>query len=72
MTPDRAVFVGDAVWDVYAAAELEMPCLALTSGGICAAELREAGAVAVYRDPADLLDHLDKLPERAAAILGTG
>jgi HAD superfamily hydrolase (TIGR01509 family) len=70
LTPDRAVFVGDAVWDVYAAARLEMPCLALTSGGICAADLREAGAVAVYRDPADLLDHLDKLPEPVAAILG--
>jgi len=58
LTPDRAVLVGDAVWDVYAAAELDMPCIGLTCGGISAAELREAGAVEVYADPRDLLDHL--------------
>jgi HAD superfamily hydrolase (TIGR01509 family) len=58
------VFVGDAVWDVHAAGKLSIPCIGLTCGGISAAELRDAGAVAVYADPAELLqnlDHLDRL-----------
>jgi HAD superfamily hydrolase (TIGR01509 family) len=56
----RAVFVGDSVWDVEAAARLGIPCIGLTCGGTSAAELREAGAVETYKDPADLLAHLDR------------
>jgi HAD superfamily hydrolase (TIGR01509 family) len=56
--PRRAVFVGDSVWDVEAAAELEVPCIGLTCGGTSAAELRQAGAVAVYADPRELLSRL--------------
>jgi HAD superfamily hydrolase (TIGR01509 family) len=56
--PRQCVFVGDAVWDVKAAAKLDIPCIGLASGGTSAAELREAGAVETYRDPADLLRHL--------------
>lgn len=51
----NAVFVGDAVWDIYAAAELGIPAIGLTCGGTSAAELSEAGAVAVYDSPRDLL-----------------
>jgi HAD superfamily hydrolase (TIGR01509 family) len=69
VTADRAVFVGDAVWDVSAAAKLDIPCIGLTCGGISAAELLEAGAVAVYTDPADMRAHLDRLPQEAAARL---
>jgi hypothetical protein len=36
----------------------------LTCGGISAAELTEAGAVAVYADPAELHEDLDKLLSR--------
>jgi HAD superfamily hydrolase (TIGR01509 family) len=56
----EVAFVGDAVWDVYAAAKLDIPCIALTCGGISAAELREAGAVEVYADPAQMLAQLDR------------
>jgi len=56
---DQVVFVGDAVWDVAACARLGIPCVALTCGGTSRAELVDAGAVAVYEDPADLLGHLD-------------
>ena len=52
------MFVGDSVWDVEASAELGIPCIGLTCGGTSAAELREAGAVETYKDPADLLAHL--------------
>ena len=54
----QAVFVGDSVWDVYAAAKLDVPCIGLTCGGISTAELTHAGAVEVYPHPAALLDAL--------------
>jgi HAD superfamily hydrolase (TIGR01509 family) len=69
LAPERVVFVGDSVWDVYAAARLDIPCIGLTCGGISAAELGDAGAVAIYRDPADLHTGLDRLPRRALDIL---
>jgi HAD superfamily hydrolase (TIGR01509 family) len=56
---ENCVFVGDSVWDIEACTRIEMPCIALLSGGICEAELTSAGAVAVYRDPAHLLEEFD-------------
>jgi HAD superfamily hydrolase (TIGR01509 family) len=55
---DEVVFVGDSLWDVYACAKLDIPCIGVTCGGISAAELREAGAVEVYADPAELRQRL--------------
>ncbi len=56
----RAVFVGDAVWDVEAARRAGVSCLAvLTGGGFSREELRDAGAREVYDSPADLLARLD-------------
>jgi len=60
--PRAAVFVGDSVWDVQAAARLDIPCIGLACGGTSAGELREAGAVATYDDPAALLAALDDSP----------
>lgn len=62
----RAVMIGDATWDVIAAAQVGIPTIGLLSGGFGEAELRDAGAAAVYRDPADLLEHLDEALRRAA------
>jgi HAD superfamily hydrolase (TIGR01509 family) len=62
LTPPQVVLVGDSVWDIRAAAHLNIPCVALTCGGTCAEELTRAGAVAVYEDPADLLRKLDASP----------
>jgi HAD superfamily hydrolase (TIGR01509 family) len=56
----RAVFVGDSVWDVQASARLGIDCIGVTCGGTSAAELLDAGAVAVYDDPAALLTALDE------------
>jgi HAD superfamily hydrolase (TIGR01509 family) len=67
LRPEEVVFVGDSVWDVYACAKLDIPCIGLTCGGISAAELREAGAVEVYADPVELLR---RLPE--SALTGSG
>jgi HAD superfamily hydrolase (TIGR01509 family) len=59
LTPDRVVFVGDAVWDVESSSQLGIPCIGLTSGGLAASELHDAGAVETYAHPADLLASLD-------------
>lgn len=56
----EVVFVGDAVWDGHACGKLGIPFLAVTCGGTSAAELRDAGAVSVYRDPAALLHDLEQ------------
>jgi HAD superfamily hydrolase (TIGR01509 family) len=60
VTTDRAVFVGDTVWDVEAASRAGVRCVGVVTGGICAAELRDAGAVAVYGGASDLLAHLNE------------
>jgi HAD superfamily hydrolase (TIGR01509 family) len=57
-----AVMIGDAVWDVQAAATAGVRCIAVRSGGVGAAELTDAGAVAVYDDVASLLRELDSSP----------
>lgn len=64
LSATQALFVGDTVWDVEAAGRLGMPCVGLECGGTSAAELREAGAVATYADPAALLEGLPALLER--------
>ena len=62
LRPENAVLVGDAVWDVQAAAKAGLPCVGLECGGTSAAELLEAGAVSTYRDPADLLARFEGSP----------
>jgi HAD superfamily hydrolase (TIGR01549 family) len=68
----HAFLVGDAVWDVIAANEEGLPTVGLLSGGYGRAELLEAGAVAVYRDPADLLEHLDEALAAVARVSARG
>jgi HAD superfamily hydrolase (TIGR01509 family) len=60
LDPQRTVVVGDTVWDIEAARKADLPCIALTCGGISAAELADADAV--HADPRDLLEHLDDSP----------
>ena len=70
LDPQRTVVVGDTVWDVEAAQRAGLPCIALTCGGIGGPELTDAGAAAVYDDPADLLEHLDDSPLARVASPG--
>ncbi|QFR02124.1 HAD family hydrolase [Streptomyces phaeolivaceus] len=56
---ERAVFVGDSLWDMRAAVRDGVVPVALLSGGIPRTDLETAGAREVYRDPADLLGHLE-------------
>jgi HAD superfamily hydrolase (TIGR01509 family) len=65
VAPGQAIFVGDTVWDVEAAGRAGLPCVAVMSGGMSRAELADAGAVAVYRDVAELLSCLELSPLRS-------
>ncbi|MEU0052357.1 HAD family hydrolase [Streptomyces sp. NPDC006309] len=58
----RAVFVGDTVWDMQAGSKAGVRCVGVLCGGLPRADLEEAGAEAVYADPADLLDRLAESP----------
>ncbi|SMQ21152.1 haloacid dehalogenase superfamily, subfamily IA, variant 3 with third motif having DD or ED/haloacid dehalogenase superfamily, subfamily IA, variant 1 with third motif having Dx(3-4)D or Dx(3-4)E [Streptomyces sp. Ag82_O1-12] len=59
---ERAVFVGDTVWDMRAGSRAGVRCLGVLCGGIPRADLEEAGADAIYADPAHLLSALDDGP----------
>lgn len=61
-SPKETVAVGDLVWDVEAAKEAGVRTVAVLTGGTFSqAELKKAGAYAVYEDCAELLE--DGFPE---------
>ena len=45
-----------------AAGKLGIRTVGVLCGGFAEADLRKAGCIAIYRDPADLLDRLDESP----------
>lgn len=55
----EAVLVGDSTWDMIASGRAGVRAYGLRSGGSSGAELTDAGALAVFDDPGDLLAHLD-------------
>ncbi len=62
---DCAVIVGDSIWDMLAARRARGLGVGLLSGGYGQDELERAGAIRVYEDPADLLEHIDEIGGRA-------
>lgn len=57
---NRVLMLGDTPYDIEAAAKAAIKTVALRSGGWCDAELK--GALAIYDDPADLLENFDQSP----------
>jgi HAD superfamily hydrolase (TIGR01549 family) len=57
-----AVMVGDTTWDIAAAEAAEVKTVAVLTGGFSEAELREAGAVAVFESLVELSENLDSTP----------
>ena len=55
LRPADVVVVGDTHYDIEAAGALGIDAIGLLCGGFPEGVLRAAGAVAIYRDPADLL-----------------
>lgn len=54
--PERALALGDSIWDIRAARAAGIGCIAIETGGFSQHELAEAGAVQVYRDVQEVLD----------------
>jgi phosphoglycolate phosphatase-like HAD superfamily hydrolase len=64
--------VGDSTWDCVAAGRAGIPSLAVLTGGFADAELRDAGASAVFESLQELRQGLDDLPALAGLGAGTG
>jgi phosphoglycolate phosphatase-like HAD superfamily hydrolase len=63
-TTQGSYVIGDSIWDMLAAARCGSLGIGLLSGGYGREELERAGALRVYDDPADMLDHLDEIAPR--------
>lgn len=61
---DECLVIGDAIWDMLAARRCKATGIGLLSGGYDIGELERAGALRVYEDPLDLLNHLDEVASR--------
>jgi len=59
---EDAIVVGDTPYDAQAAGKIQLRTIGVLCGGWTEEELRRAGCVAIYRDPADLLAHYDTSP----------
>ncbi len=58
----EAVMVGDSTWDCEAASRAGIQTVAVLTGGFSEAELREAGAVAVFSSIDELRDRVSETP----------
>lgn len=58
----EAIAIGDTPYDAEAAGKIGLRTIGVLSGGFPEAQLRAAGCVAIYRDPADLLRNYDSSP----------
>ena len=56
LSPEQAVVIGDTRYDMEAAKKMGLATIALRCGGFSEDDLRAAGAGAIFRDPADLLE----------------
>ena len=63
-TAQGSYVIGDSIWDMLAAARCGALGIGLLSGGYGREELMSSGALRVYEDPADMLDHLDEIAPR--------
>ena len=60
------VMIGDSTWDCRAARRAGVPCVAVLTGGYSEQELTAAGAVAVHRSLAELVETIAAAPLGAA------
>jgi HAD superfamily hydrolase (TIGR01509 family) len=60
--PDQVLAVGDTPYDAEAAGKAGVKTIGVLCGGFPEADLRAAGCIAIYRDPADLLEHYETSP----------
>jgi HAD superfamily hydrolase (TIGR01549 family) len=58
----EAIAVGDSPYDAEAASKISLRTIGILCGGFSEEVLREAGCIAIYRDPADLLANYERSP----------
>lgn len=68
LDPGRTLAIGDSVWDIRAARDAGIGCIAVETGGFSQHELSEAGALHVYRDVDELRQQFRTSP--LATLLG--
>jgi HAD superfamily hydrolase (TIGR01549 family) len=62
ITLDQVIVVGDTPYDAEAAAKANVRAIGLLCGAWKDKHLRQAGCIAIYKNPADLLARYDKSP----------
>ncbi|HWR14236.1 MAG TPA: HAD family hydrolase [Terriglobales bacterium] len=60
--PSEVIMIGDTPYDAISADKAGVRTIGVLCGGWSEEQLREAGCVAVYRDPSDLLLHYARSP----------
>lgn len=62
LASSEVIDIGDTVYDVESAGKMSVCSIGFLCGGGTKNELERAGCIAVYNDPADLLEHYDGSP----------
>ncbi|MEB3278348.1 MAG: HAD family phosphatase [Lyngbya sp.] len=65
VSKESVIVVGDSPYDAQAAEKISLSTVGVLSGGFSEDVLKEAGCIAIYKDPADLLDRYEESPLRA-------
>lgn len=62
ITPDKVLIIGDSPYDVEAATKAGIRTVCVRCGGFPESELKNAGCIAIYDGPEDLLKNYDSSP----------
>jgi HAD superfamily hydrolase (TIGR01549 family) len=62
VSADQVIVVGDTPYDAVAATRANLRTVGMLCGGWSADELRKAGCIAIYQNPADLLARYESSP----------
>jgi phosphoglycolate phosphatase-like HAD superfamily hydrolase len=60
--PQEAIVVGDTPYDIIAAKRAKIASIGMLCGGFPEQELRDAGCIAIYESPAELLTKFERSP----------
>ena len=63
ISTEEIIVVGDSPYDAIAAGKISLRTIGVLCGGFSRETLSEAGCMAIYQDPADLLDNYPKFME---------
>lgn len=70
-SPDEALAVGDSPFDAQAAGRIGIRTVGVLCGRFPEEQLRDAGCIALFGDPADLLTRFDQSPLARDALTST-